>query len=148
MYTHVNLFIWIFSLYNRTPLYGHFPPQCPYWRGLTAIKYSGHNTAFQTLYQDCKCPAHNAYVNIRHWISISHALLLRELVSLKAQGAYILRPTSGILLATPSVKTRVNLATDLFKSQLQSSGMLCRGSFAPRQMLILSSAISSQNPSF
>ena len=33
----------------------------------------------------------------------------RELVSLKAQGAYNLRSISGILLATPSVKTRVTL---------------------------------------
>ena len=57
---------------------------------------------------------------------------IRELVSLKAQGAYNLRTTSGILLAV----------TDLFKSQLQSSEMLCRGSSAPRQTLILSSAIS------
>ena len=57
---------------------------------------------------------------------------IRELVSLKAQGACNLRTTSGILLAM----------TDLFKSQLQRSEMLCRGSSAPRQTLILSSAIS------
>ena len=216
MYTHVNLFIWIFSLYNRTPLYGRLlntdtsllravflvprgskPSNFP-----LSVRIDGVwlTQIFWTLYQAAKCPAHNAYVSIWHWISMSHALLsplsrsgsrifsrrgctrlmlyfntnkphsfffckipvvlenhrssragggrvrtpctlpldpplpeyIRELVSLKAQGACNLRTTSGILLAM----------TDLFKSQLQRSEMLCRGSAAQRQTLILSSAIS------
>ena len=91
MYTHVNLFIWIFSLYNRTPLYGRLlntdtsllravflvprgskPSNFP-----LSVRIDGvwPTQIFWTLYQAAKCPAHNAYVSIWHWISMSHALL-------------------------------------------------------------------------
>ena len=60
---------------------------------------------------------------------------LRELVSIKRSGNYNLRSSSdGLLLATPTYRSRVTLETDHSRSQLRHSGMYYRVRFVLLQI--------------
>ena len=60
---------------------------------------------------------------------------LRELESIKRSGNYNLRSSSdGLLLATPTYRSRVTLETDHSRSQLRHSGMYYRVRFVLLQI--------------